>query len=465
MSYSHGGMSRAVTCACGRRLASGAMLLAGAVSAFGASTLPQTRSHDPVVLSTGALAGLTDRDPDHYRLLSLRNGTAVPVPFQIDARDARGTYQLTDAPPGFDDDDELVFMAKDLGNRRAGERLAGSGPVVEFEVTDPGTGARGWAYLVRAPAAPEPTVRPYATYDTARNEVRAVSYRVRYPPGRNFFTSMEATPAAGGGTLISRMTMRIEPTFSLLLAHWSPQLTEESFTTVMAGIRNGPVRAIVRARQSLDLGWALPDAPAGDVYTFYYASSFVTPSRFEVPSPLLPILTDFHFEGVAVLDEAAGRRYVDAAHPEGVDLAAGVEIDASRDTDWYVIDGPGGSYLHALSIPEEWRRWGIRRATLLRRTPDGRPAAGYGLRDMTRLRHGGAYDLNVSMVVLAHPYRPGDEAPALAMLRRPLSVQVRRVDVTQVAGIGEETPRDLLGDRRPHLAPAAVSPSGVPSRR
>jgi hypothetical protein len=405
------------------------LLLAGASAALAAvATLPGARPHDPVVVSTALLGGLEDADPDHYRLYALRDGAAVAVPFQIDARDRRGGYELGEATHRFDDNDELVFMAKDLGARQPAACLP-AGPAVELEVADPETGARGWAYLVRDPAGPQPARPAYATYDTARNEVRATYYRLRYPPGRNFFTSMEATDAAGrGGTLVARMTMRIEPTFSLLFTRWSPRLTEDSFTTVITGVREGPVRSIVRARQALDLGRLLPDAPAGDVLTLYYFSSFVTPSRFEVPGVALQLLRDFRFEGTAVLDDGAAERYVDAAHPEGIALATAGEADAARDTDWYVVDGPAGAYLHALDIPEEWRRWGITRGTVRERTPDGRAAAGYTLRDMTRLRHGGAYDLNVSMVILPQPYRPGDEAPALAMLQRPLEVRVRRLD-------------------------------------
>lgn len=419
----------------GVRLAIPALLLAGATAALGgAGTLPRERPYDPVVLSTRSLDGLGDCEPDHYRLYAVRDGVVVAVPFQVDARDRRGGYEFGEVAMGvghrFDDDDELVFMARDLGMRQATQPFPLAGPVVEFEVTDPDTGARGWAYLVRDPTGPRPAGPAYATYDPARSEVRATYYRLHYPPGRNFFTSMEATEAAGGGgPLVARMTMRIEPTFSLLFTRWSPQLTEESFTTVITGIRNGPVRAIVRARQTLELGSFLPDAPAGDVQTFYYFSSFVTPSRFEVPPVVLQLLQDFHFEGTAVLDGGATRRYVDAAHPEGIELAAAGRQETARDTDWYVVDGPAGTYLHALAIPEDWRRWGITRATVLQRTPDGRPATGYSLRDMTRLRRGGAYELSASMAILPQPYRPGDEAPALAMLRRPLAVRVQRIDV------------------------------------
>ena len=72
-----------------------ALLLAGATGAPGTvSTLPVERLHDPVVLSTGSLASLADRDPDHYRLYAVRDGAVVAVPFQVDARDRRTLKRL-----------------------------------------------------------------------------------------------------------------------------------------------------------------------------------------------------------------------------------------------------------------------------------------------------------------------------------------------------------------------------------
>jgi hypothetical protein len=51
-------------------------------------------------------------------------------------------------------------------------------------------------------------------------------------------------------------------------------------------------------------------------------------------------------------------------------------------------------------------------------------AAGY------RLLHGlnlpaGTYAVNTAVIVLPHPYRPGDEAEPLAMLKQPLRVDVQ----------------------------------------
>ena len=136
------------------------------------------------------------------------------------------------------------------------------------------------------------------------------------------------------------MSLRINPTFSLLRMEWSPELTEESFVTTIDGVRNGPVRSIVRARQSLDLGRVLPDPPAGTMHTFYYASSFATPSTFKVPALVLKLLRSFRFEGTSVLaDTGHDTHYFDAEHPQGIDVETPTPpADLERDQDWYIID-------------------------------------------------------------------------------------------------------------------------------
>jgi hypothetical protein len=395
--------------------------------------LEAMRPYDPVVVQTGRLPRLPDRDPAHYRLYVLRGTRLLPIPFQVDARDAQGRYVFDRMLGGvgrpFDDDDELVFMAKDTGPPIAPACLPDDPSATEIEVCDPMTGARGDAYLVHDPDGPQPADQPYAVFDPARGEVQAQSYRLQYPPGRNFFTRLRVTDGDGARSepLIDRMSLRIDPTFSLLRMEWSPELTEESFVTTIDGVRNGPVRSIVRARQSLDLGRMFPDQPAGTMHTFYYANSFATPSTFEVPALALKLLRDFRFEGTAVL-AAAGHdmRYFDAEHPEGIDVETPTPpSDLERDHDWYVIDGPAGTYAQTLVIPERWRAWGVARGAVLGRDGSGRPAAGYTLRNMTGLRAGGAYDLLASLVVLDHRYKPGDEQSVVGMVHRPLEVQVR----------------------------------------
>jgi hypothetical protein len=428
---------------CGLLLSS--LVVARAAWADGSlETKTLSRDHDPVIVRTGLLAGAPDRETSRYRLYALQSDRLVPIPFQFDARGADGELVLSrdgaETDFVFDGDDELVFMAKDAGDRAADASLpAGSDAVLEIEVTDRARGARAWAYLahfVGDPPARSP-VR-YATFDSARQEARALFYEVTYSHDRsNFLQSVRVSPAAGGTgeTLIERLRMRIRPTFSLLVTTWDLALTEESFSVEPDGVRNGAVRAIRRVRQSLDLGGVFPEIPNGQVVTYYYASSFQTPSRFSIPWLALKALSDFQFESLGEFaGESRGMRYWDAANPEGVPFAQGERpAAADSDHDWWVVSGAAGTYLHALVLPEEWRAWGVKRAVVFRDETTGAAdagggsGAGYRLLSVANLRRPGAYELGSAFVVMPRPYTPGDEAEALAGLREPLEAEVRPV--------------------------------------
>jgi hypothetical protein len=398
------------------------------------------RPHDPVIVRTGLLAGMPDRETGRYRLYALQAGRLVPIPFQFDARGADGELVLSEDGAEteftFDDDDELVFMAKDAGDRAAEAALpATSDAALEIEVVDRIRAARAWAYLAHFPAdAPARSRVRYATFDPARQEARALSYHVSYShDASNFLSSVRILPAAGGTgeSLIERLKMEIRPTFSLFVTTLHLTLTEQSFSVVPDGLKNGPVRAVRRVRQSLDLGRAFPEIPNGRVVTYYYASSFVTPARFSIPWLALKTLRDFHFESLDEFGPATrGMRYWDAANPGGIPFAGGERpAAADGDHDWWVVSGARGTCLHALVIPEEWRSWGIKRGIVFKDEADGDAGsgAGYRLLSMTNLRRPGAYELGSALVVMTRPYQPGDEAEALAGFRDPLETEVRTV--------------------------------------
>jgi hypothetical protein len=417
------------------------------------------RPYDPVVVRTALLTGLPDRATARCRLYAARAGAVEPIPFQFDARDRRGALVLSDAEFTFDDDDELVFMAEDTGDRVAAAALpAAADGALEIAVTDPAAGTRGWAYLVHFPGDPPPRspVR-YARYDPERQEAHALFYDAAYSHDRsNFLAEVRIAPAAGGTgePLIRRLAMRIHPVFSLLLTTWGPTFTEESFSVVPDGLKNGPVRAVRRVRESLDLGRFFPEMPSGTVTTYYYASSFATPSTFSIPWLPLKALRDFRFESVDALDGGTDDvRYWDADNPDGIALAGGERPAGSdRDHDWWVVSSRRGTLLHALHIPAQWRAWGIARGIVFRPPAGTEGGVGYSLLGMTNLRQPGAYALHSALVVLPHPYRPGDEAEALAMFRAPLETQAQPLAFTAESA-RRATPRPAPGS-------AGRSPAG-----
>ncbi|HWP66864.1 MAG TPA: hypothetical protein VNO26_13210 [Candidatus Limnocylindria bacterium] len=225
----------------GAALAAALLAAAAANASLRSKTL--TRFHDPVVVTTGLLGGVSDRRTASYRLMRARAGVVEPIPFQFDARDGDGELRVSGVSEGDEaafDDDELVFMAKDSGDRLTRHDLPpASDGALEIELFDPATGARGWAYLVHFPGdAPAPSPVRYATFDPQVNEARATFYEMMYFPGRSFFTGMRVMPEGGGSgeRLMHRMRVRLQPTFSLLITTWSPEFTEESFTVTIDGV-------------------------------------------------------------------------------------------------------------------------------------------------------------------------------------------------------------------------------------
>jgi len=408
-----------------------------------------TRFHDPVIVETSLLTGLSMRETAGYRLYSVLQGVLLPIPFQFDERNGMGEIIFPDAGGNgeftFDENDELVFMAKDTGDRIGSVLLpTGNDSATEIEVIDPVNGGRGWAYLLHFSGSPSP-LSPviYSTFDAEVNQVRALYYTMDYYPERNFFTAMRIHAAAGGKgvNILDRMKLRIQPTFSLAVTTWSPLFTEQDITTTIDGVKNGPIRAIRLVRQSLDLGRFIPAIPNGITYTYFYFSSFITPSTFRIPWVVLKLLDHFRFIGVSDFNkQALGMQYWDAANPQGLRFtgANGTRVRTTEDHDWYVVGGKAGTHLQAFLIPEQWRQWGIVRGTVFQddelardgEGPEEEPgshAAGYSLLNMTNLREPGNYDMTMAVIILPRPYQPGDEVEPLRMLIQPLAVTAQLI--------------------------------------
>ena len=247
------------------RRAAGAAALLGSVilalPAYGVSAerATLTRFLDPVVVTPEASWNLPDRNTARFRLYAAHGGALDPIPFQFDAFEGDHDLVVVDreAPQEFefDEDDELVFMAKDAGDRLApGSIPPSADAALEIEIHDPVNGARAWAYLLHFRGEPpRRSLAVYAHYDVATDVARGTSYSIEYFPGLNFFTGMRFISDSGtvGKNILHRMKVRLNPTFR---GGWSPLFKEDDFTAEVEVVKNGPVRAIRRVRQELQLG-------------------------------------------------------------------------------------------------------------------------------------------------------------------------------------------------------------------
>jgi hypothetical protein len=416
-----------------------ALLIASSAAGAGERDAARTlrRAYDPVVVSTARLVAFPGRRTEQFRLFRFDDGRPVPIRHQFDARDAGGDV-IVDGPADFefDRDDELVFMAADAGDRAdpadwppAWERA------VEIEVIDPrrGAGGRAWAYLAWFRLPPPPLAfAPYVTVDPGARRVRSASYDVEYADARNFFTAIRVAGTAGGPgeNILRQSRMRGSPTLSLFFKKVTLDFTEQNSIIQLDGVRVGPVRAVRRARLKIDLGALIPDLPGGVAYTYHYRDAYLTPSRVRFSSLLLRALRAFRFENLLeFLPTALPLHFHDATRPDGVEVTAASPqvVQSPEDHEWWVHSSRAGTMLHAFTIPERWREWGVSRGTTLRPAPDasGAVAVGYTLENMTRLKEAGSWELGQASIVLSRPFRPGDEEEPLALMRAPLLIEVR----------------------------------------
>src|SRR5690349_4831174 len=116
---------RAASCiSVGALLATGALYGTSSAETVKAKTL--TRTEDWVTVTGAQLPRLKGKHKDRIRLYAQKNGALQPIAFQIDEKNAEGNYCFSEGPQDLivkdadgglvDDNDELVFMAKDSGD-------------------------------------------------------------------------------------------------------------------------------------------------------------------------------------------------------------------------------------------------------------------------------------------------------------------------------------------------------------
>ena len=233
-----------------------------------------SRNYDPIVIKGSHLPAVKDSLVGELRLYSYQGGTFQPIVFQIDERYEDMLYwQWTrrrrellyalnigeevkaDPDPKFDQDDELAFMAFDLGERApSGAVPAGADVCQEIKVGVPGGKEDGYAYLCRFKSPPPLIGKQYVAIAGANNQFIGQTYRLGYQTHELFFDQLQL----GSGdklspNLIDRFKINVEcfGAYGLLVY----QLTNNDIRTHLRGFKVGPVR-IIKEIVSITEPWA-----------------------------------------------------------------------------------------------------------------------------------------------------------------------------------------------------------------
>jgi len=197
------------------------------------------RELDPVIVKGQSLPALLGKDTIGLRVYAYKSGVWSPVPFQLDEVVAvRDSGYYSDFIKKLDPIDELVFMAKDLGDQ-AGERdwapdeNAKQNPRYEIAVANPVTGATGYLYV-------------YWSTDLAKSDLSYISYAdetvttAKYVAGQDkaaaggLLTNLTIPASAGGDgiDLLDEQRLRISSTIKYTLIQDVNLVIKEQVNTI-----------------------------------------------------------------------------------------------------------------------------------------------------------------------------------------------------------------------------------------
>ena len=227
--------------------------LAMADSAATAKTLD--RDLEPVIVTGTVVSVFAGVPVDQLFVYSYTEGVWWQIPAQVDEVTAMGAYTTTEDGL-LDANDEIVFMAMDLGDQApAAEFITRTLPVSDtwyrIEVTDPlSPTKKGWAYLFRSSVLTPTFTSDYVDFDEVEHRINARSYSLGFGtthPGFEYLTLGDS-----GVDILDRSKIRM---YSAIILPALPPLTEEYLGPFPDDlIKDGPVRVIVREGKGLAYG-------------------------------------------------------------------------------------------------------------------------------------------------------------------------------------------------------------------
>lgn len=352
------------------------ILLAGmAPERFVDKTL--TRVDDPVVMECSRFTRLLGSAMDSLTLMAHSDGRWAPVPFQLDQRKPNGDYAFVSGPeagvdpdPNLDANDEMVFMAKDSGDRVLGEKKPdGADEIMEIEIIDPKNGNKGWLYLARFPGAAPRSDIDYIRIeiDEAKRYRRVISYEyiVGGPIDRvypDYIAARELPDGSEGLDVLDRL--KIRGTMKLAGGFTVPIKADEMIRSKDKAYTDGPIRVLHLTEGYMDFQ-GIKFRGTGYSTVFYYPNHVIVPVTMDASSALARFLmkavSEVSINGYMDFNSNVYGSYVfDGANPhnpgiilDGRMSEAERNMDTNTPIEWVAGFGPQGAIIARLTISGE----------------------------------------------------------------------------------------------------------------
>ena len=338
------------------------------------ATLPAQieRPYEAVVLNGRKLPELIGQPTDNWRAYRYdsTNEKWQEVAIQIDeynpdAPQGMEYFDTNDDSAGiFDMNDEIVFMAQDIGDVAPAESWPAGSDSVRWQLTlyDSTDGSRGVLYLIRVlPLGIHKSPAYHFEFVPETDVISTENYQIGFDMGQEDTTGqlMDARILSGTGVdILDRMKIRLYGIVTLLIP-LPLQITEEAIRADSAFAKIGPVRVI----HNLKAAFALTLAG------FPFRKEFLQTSFF------YPWHGEFHITGIPIQDmsqyadviyarlswdmnaAATGMTFFSETNPAGI-IIDGIGDHEGISTqgmpghlDWTMVTGTAGTMLNVFHLP------------------------------------------------------------------------------------------------------------------
>jgi hypothetical protein len=342
-----------------------------------------TRTIDAVVVPGKLLPKVKNAPIARLRVYAVRGGFPVPILYQIDERNQTGTFCYDQGPNehrvrdvdrgALDDNDELVVMARDAGDRLSKDKLPlvpGHSAVQEVELKDPVAGGIGWVYVFRfdGPALPARLTTPLVSLTSRKHDEEERTWtwqgeKFLFDNDRSRRNAVRATFASFfDGTANKRGPNTIDSTIvrAVVSFMWVEVVRQSNDIRVDLGAwLAGPIRVIAQNQLQVYLALGMW-ASAPDSYIILWPNKVSMPTNASCPVNLDESGESSYTLCMDLSKQAKGWKFYNSANPTPVDID-GRTSTAERSLnlawpDWNCTYGPNGAIISKFVIPESMKR-------------------------------------------------------------------------------------------------------------
>lgn len=338
------------------------------------------RRVDTVVIQGAALGKMIGESKHGIRAYVCRAGYMMPIQFQIDEKNAKGTYcwdagdperRIRDEDKGLiDKNDELVVLARDAGDRAFGwqiKTVPGSTKVQEIQLTCPLKKGRAWIYLY---SFPKFFKAPRLTLDLARLKIKNhkdgtkthswYGEKFMFNNDKARMNAVRATYAglSPNGDYRKVPSMLDSTQVKAVVSFMWVTVTRQSndIKVTLGGLIDGPIRVVAESRIKVYLAMGFW-VSAPDSYLILWHNKMSMPTNAQCPVNLDQNDHSYYDLCMDMDKRLAGKgwKFYNSRNKTPVDIDGRIskaerELDR-RYPDWNAVYGPRGALISKFVIP------------------------------------------------------------------------------------------------------------------